>query len=217
MIRELKLFAGTGFALLTALASADPITFTYKADAAQGSVNGVAFGPGATVVITLTGETSAAAACTLRAVAGNCIPATSGTLSIDNGATSTAITGLNGIQICATPDGQWVGPCVNGTALYSLGNINVSSGGTVSLTASSGPFAYAAGATHTHPSGPGTTFFSVAAGPVQMFNPETINTAASVVSWVVAAASPTLGEWAKITFALLLVGSGVYYLRRRQA
>ncbi|MBZ0106715.1 MAG: hypothetical protein K8H84_13955 [Sulfuricella denitrificans] len=180
-------------------ASATPITFTYYTDGAQGSIGGVPFGGGATLSIVLTGDTGSAAACTLRAVAATCIPATGGTVSV-NGGVAQAITNLTNLKIGAVSSGQWVG-VVNTVDVntYTLGDITASSGGVVNLNVSSGPFAYAAAATHTHdPFGGGAPLFGVAAGNFVLTNPEGTNTAAANVRWVVEAPAATVNP-AKLT------------------
>lgn len=138
------------FVFCTALTTqAATINFTYTADNGNGSINGgAAFGP-ATVVIALTGDTTTSVACTPRGVASNCIPATSGTVTVGAGA-ATPITVLTNLNICATNDGTWVGVCnLVDISTYSMGSVNASSGGVANLNVTSGPFAYAAGSIHT--------------------------------------------------------------------
>jgi len=201
-----------------------PITFTYRADNAAGSVNAVNFGPGATIVITLVGDTSTEAACLSRyGGIGTCILATSGTFSRDAGATNSPITNLNGFAICANIPyfgSLYTGPCIPGATdgPYSLGTTAAA----VDLQVSSGPYVYPAFSIHTHPFFNPATFFNVAGGPVVLTNPEQNNTTASNVFWTVGtspapSAVPTLSEWAQLMLGLMVMTMVGWHFHRERS
>lgn len=213
------------FAAAPALAA--PANYTMVVDQAGGAINGVGFGPNATVTINILGDTTALISQDVGfgGPGGNCVTGP-GTITVSGGPSATFLSGA--AYICANTDGQQTGlyatlsDAQNGNPVHGSNSSNgtgavqgspLAAPG-ITMAAAFGPVPYNAGTLHAH----GGTIALVGGGTYAPNAPEFAGTTASSFAITMAAPPatiPTLGEWAMIALGGLLAMAGAVLVRRR--
>lgn len=194
-------------------AQAAPVTYTYHADNAGGTINGASFGPGTTYDVIITADTTAITGAAIAGGSATCAPSITAAVSIAGGAVGTIGTPL---FVCIRDSGARLGIYAYDGASYTnfIYTNPVLAGGSAVLTTLTSRSIPTSGIVST---GNSSMVSLTAGGTFVPTAPNANNSTASFFSVAnTPAPVPTLSEWAMILFGAILAGGAALYIQRRR-